>query len=217
VTITTSHIADYLHALREPPSEVMAEMEAVAERDGVPIVLWETGRLLAVLVAALQPARVLEIGTAIGCSTLHMAQALNPEGRIVTLERDPERIAQARGYWQRAGVAARIELVEGDALETLPALPGTFDMAFVDASKQEYGDYLGLLEPKLTPHALVAIDNVLMSGEVALGEDADTDWSKESLRAARDLNERYMRSDDWLTSILPIGDGVTLTTQRPAS
>jgi predicted O-methyltransferase YrrM len=216
VTITTSNVADYLRALREPPSDVMAEMEALAERDNVPIVMWETGRLLAVLVAVLQPRRVLEVGTAIGYSTLHLAGALSPEGRIVTLERDPERIAQARGFWQRAGVANRIEVVEGDALETLPALPGTFDMAFVDATKQEYGDYLGLLEPKLTARALVAIDNVLMSGEVALEEDADTFWSKENLRAARELNRRSMRSDDWLTSILPIGDGVTLTTRRPA-
>jgi predicted O-methyltransferase YrrM len=216
VTINTNHIAEYLHAISGPRSEVMAEMESVAERDGVPIVQWETGRLLAVLVAALQPARVLEVGTAIGYSTLHMAEALGPGGTIVTLERDADRIAQARAFWSRAGVAERIELVEGDALQTLPGLQGTFEMAFVDATKQEYGNYLGLLESKLAPRALVAIDNVLMSGEVALGEDADALWSKENLRAARELNLRYMRSDDWLTSILPIGDGVTLTTRRPA-
>jgi predicted O-methyltransferase YrrM len=208
--ITSEHVQSYLRALSGERSDVMAEMEALAERDGIPIVHWETGRLLAVLVAALQPARVLEVGTAIGYSTLHMAQALSNDGVIVTLERDPERIAQARGFWERASVADRIELVEGDALQTLPALEGTYDLAFIDATKQEYGDYLGMIEPKLKSNALVAVDNVLMSGEVALGEDADTYWSKENLRSARELNAKLMESERWLTSVLPVGDGVAL-------
>ena len=216
VSIVTDHVASYLHAVSGARSQVMAEMEELAERDGIPIVPWETGRLLAVLVAALQPKRVIEVGTAIGYSTLHMAEALGPEGVIVTLERDRRRIPQAWGFWDRAGVADRIELVEGDALQTLPPLAGSFDMAFVDATKQEYGDYLGLIEAKLAPRALVAIDNVLMSGEVGLGEDANTEWSKENLRAARELNRGLMQSDRWLTSILPIGDGVTLATRRPS-
>jgi predicted O-methyltransferase YrrM len=213
--ITAEHVQEYLRALSGERSEVMAEMEALAERDRIPIVLWETGRLLAVLVAALRPARVLEVGTAIGYSTLHMAQALPEDGVIVTLEREPERIAQARGYWDRAGVADRIELVEGDALQTLPALEGSYDLAFVDATKQEYGDYLGMIEPKLTSQALVAVDNVLMSGEVALGEDADTFWSKENLQSARELNQSLMSSGNWLTSVLPVGDGVALATRAP--
>jgi predicted O-methyltransferase YrrM len=213
--ITSEHIQEYLRALSGERSEVMAEMEALAEREQIPIVYWETGRLLAVLVAALRPARVLEVGTAIGYSTLHMAQALPDDGVIVTLEREPERIAQARGYWERAGVADRIELVEGDALQTLPALEGSYDLAFVDATKQEYGDYLGMIEPKLTSRALIAVDNVLMSGEVALGEDTDTFWSKENLRSARELNQSLMSSGTWLTSVLPVGDGVALATRAP--
>jgi predicted O-methyltransferase YrrM len=213
--ITSEYVQEYLRALSGERSEVMAEMEALAERDRIPIVYWETGRLLAVLVAALRPARVLEVGTAIGYSTLHMAQALPDDGVIVTLERDPEPIAQARGYWERAGVADRIELVEGDALKTLPALEGSYDLAFVDATKQEYGDYLGMIEPKLTSRALIAVDNVLMSGEVALGEDADTYWSKENLQSARELNQSLMSSGTWLTSVLPVGDGVALATRAP--
>jgi len=213
--IVADHVASYLNAVAGPRSDVMADMEALAERDDIPIVLWETGRLLAVLVAALQAQRIIEVGTAIGYSTLHMAQALGPGGVIVTLERDEQRIAQAQEFWARAGVADRIELVEGDALQTLPKLEGSFDMAFVDATKQEYGDYLGMIESKLNPGALVAIDNVLMSGEVGLSDDNDTFWSKANLQAARALNQRLMDADGWLTSIIPIGDGVTLTTRRP--
>jgi predicted O-methyltransferase YrrM len=213
--ITSEHVQEYLRALSGDRSEVMAEMEALAERERIPIVQWETGRLLAVLVAALRPGRVLEVGTAIGYSTLHMAQALHDDGVIVTLEREPERIAQARGFWERAGVTGRIKLIEGDALQTLPALEGSYDLAFVDATKQEYGDYLGMIEPKLTSSALVAVDNVLMEGEVALGEDADTYWSKENLRSARELNQSLMSSATWLTSVLPVGDGVALATRAP--
>src|SRR5215208_928224 len=129
-------VETYLHDLRPERSPVMREMEEHAERDGIPIVHWETGRLLAVLCRVLDP-RVLEVGTAIGYSTLHMAQELS-EGRIVTLELDPERAAQARRSWEQAGVADRIELVEGDARETITRVGGPFDLLFVDAMKVDY-------------------------------------------------------------------------------
>ncbi|HEV7846359.1 MAG TPA: class I SAM-dependent methyltransferase, partial [Thermoleophilaceae bacterium] len=135
-------VEGYLRDLRPERSELMAEMEAHAERDSVPIVHWETGRLLAILCRVLDPV-VLEVGTAIGYSTLHMAEQLE-RGRVVTLERDPERAAQARSYLERAGVADRVEIVEGDALETLPRAAGPFDLLFVDASKGEYARYIEL-------------------------------------------------------------------------
>src|SRR5215211_2918176 len=100
----------YIRGLRPERSPVMAEMEAVAERDGVPIVFWETGRFLAALCRALDPV-VLEVGTAIGYSTLHMAEQLT-NGRVITLELDADRARQARGFLERAGVAERVELIE---------------------------------------------------------------------------------------------------------
>jgi predicted O-methyltransferase YrrM len=190
----------------------MAEMEAVAERDSVPIVHWETGRLLAGLCRALDP-RVLEVGTAIGYSTLHMAEQLS-DGRVTTLELDPDRAAQARASFERAGVAGRIELIEGDARETLPRLTGPFDLLFVDAAKDQYAAYIELAEPLLAERALLVVDNTLMSGEVALDEGAQTRWRSESLAAARDLNAELMRSERWLAGVLPVGDGVTLAARR---
>jgi predicted O-methyltransferase YrrM len=210
--ILDERVERYLHELRPERSQVMAEMEAVAERDSVPIVHWETGRMLAALCRALDPT-VLEVGTAIGYSTLHMAQPLE-RGRVVTLERDPDRAAQARSYLERAGVADRVELVEGDALETIPGLEGPFDVLFVDATKGEYARYIELAEPKLSERALLVVDNLLMDGEVALTEDADTIWSPDSLSAARRLNADLLNSDRWLASVLPIGDGVGLGARR---
>jgi len=190
----------------------MAEMEGLAEREGVPIVHWETGRFLATLCRALDPL-VLEVGTAIGYSTVHMAEQLE-RGRVVTLELDPERAAQARDFFERARVSDRIELVEGDANETIPSLEGPFDLLFVDAAKTEYRSYIELAEPKLSERALLVIDNLLMYGEVALPEDADTFWRAEALEAARQLNAELLSSDRWLGSVLPVGDGVGLAARR---
>ena len=202
----------YLHDLRPERSPVMREMEEHADRDGIPIVHWETGRLLAVLCRVLDPV-VLEVGTAIGYSTLHMATELQ-RGRVVTLERDPERAAQARDYLERGGVADRVEIVEGDALETLEGLDGPFDLLFVDASKGEYARYIELAEAKLAERALMVVDNLLMSGEVALPEGAETRWNQDSLASARRLNSDLLGSDDWLACVLPVGDGIGVAAKR---
>ncbi len=208
MAILHEHVETYLRSLRPERERVMAEMEVLAQRDSVPIVAWETGRLLASLCRAADPS-VLEVGTAIGCSALHMAQELT-EGRIVSLEYDGTRIASARELLDRAGVGERVEIVEGDARDTIPTLEGPFDLIFLDATKGEYREYLRLAEPLASERALLLIDNVLMSGEVALPGGGDTFWADESLAAARELNAELLASTGWLGSVLPVGDGVAL-------
>ena len=210
MAILSPHVESYLRELRPPRSRVMAEMEDLAERERIPIVHWETGRMLAALAGSLD-GRVLEVGTAIGYSALHMAEAL-ARGSLVTLERDAERIAQARDFLGRAGVAERVEIVEGDANETLPGIEGHFDLLFLDATKGEYRDYLELAEPNLSPRALLVVDNLLMSGEVA-GGGPEGYWPPETVEAGRAFNEALMRSDRWLGAVLPVGDGVGLATR----
>lgn len=212
MSILAEHVEAYLRDLRPEGSAVMGEMEALAEREGVPIVHWETGRLLAAVCRALDPV-VLEVGTAIGYSTLHMAEQLE-RGRVVTLEVDPKRAAQARDFLSRAGVAERVEIVEGDARETIPGLEGPFDLLFVDGTKVQYRQYLELAEPKLTERALLVVDNLLMSGEVALPEGADTFWSAENLSSARALNAELVSSDRWVAWVLPVGDGIGVAAKR---
>ena len=211
--IRSNHVDGYLERLRPERSPLMQEMEAHAERDDIPIVHWETGRFLATLMRALAPQAVLEVGTAIGYSTLHMAEAMD-SGRIVTIERDPERAAQARAYLDRGGVGDRVEIVEGDALEAISDLEGPFDVLFVDATKWESEDYLKLAGPLLSPRAVLLVDNLLMSGEVALPEDAETRWRAQSLEAARGFNSWLMQSDEWLGSVLPVGDGLGFAVRR---
>jgi predicted O-methyltransferase YrrM len=212
--IRDHRVQAYLERLRPERDALLAEMEELARVERIPIVEWETGRLLATLVAALRPRLVLEVGTAIGYSTLHMARELDRGARIVTLERDPQRIAQARDFWARGEVAYRVDLVEGDALQSLATLDGPFEVVFLDASKTEIDAYLDRLHGKLAPHALLVVDNLLMSGEAALPEGLDTSWGEESLRAARRTTRALMESSEWLFSLLPVGDGVGLGARR---
>jgi len=211
--IFAEHVERYLRELRPEHSPLMKEMEELAMREHVPIVSWETGRFLATVVRALDPGRVLEVGTAIGYSTLHMAEALG-SGTIVTIERDPERARQAREFLSRAGVAGRVELVEADATEAIQGLPGPFDLIFLDATKDEYAEYLRLAEPKASEHAALAVDNLLMSGDVALTDDSEASWRPQSLAAARAFNRDLLQSERWLGSVLPVGDGVGFAARR---
>src|SRR5437764_6640065 len=140
--IVTEAVSAYLSTLRATADDVLAEMEAHAARDRIPIVVPETGALLHVLALARGARRVVEVGTAIGVSTLYMARALQPGGQVVSFEIDPERHAAARGYIQRAGVLDRTDLRLEDARSGLRALEGPFDLAFIDGVKAEYGEYL---------------------------------------------------------------------------
>jgi caffeoyl-CoA O-methyltransferase len=211
--ILADHVLRYLHQLRPERSPVMREMEELAEREGIPIVHWETGRFLAIQVRALDPQRVLEVGTAIGYSTLHMAEQLG-SGHIITIERDPVRASQARDFLTRAGVIDKVEIVEADAMQAIEELPGPFDFLFLDASKDQYTDYLRKAEPKASERALLVVDNLLMSGDVALQDDSQATWRAESLAAARTFNAELIDSDRWLGAVLPIGDGVGLAARR---
>ena len=111
-------------------------------------------------------------------------------------------------------MADRVELIEGDALDTIPRLDATIELLFVDASKGEYQRYIELAEPRLSERALLVVDNLLMSGEVALPPDADTRWNADSLASARELNAGLLRSERWLACVLPVGDGIGFGARR---
>jgi predicted O-methyltransferase YrrM len=117
-------------------------------------------------------------------------------------------------------VADGVEIVEADALEAIAGLDGPFDLIFIDATKGEYPRYLELAEPKASERAALVIDNVLMSGSVAFGDDVEVPddfggwWGAEQRQTARTLNSELLNSDRWLSVVLPLGDGVTFATRR---
>ncbi len=211
--IVTEAVERYLNGLREPPDPVLAEMEEHAARDGIPIVVPETGALLHALALARSPRRIVEVGTAIGVSTLYLARALPDGGTIVSFEIDRERHDAARDYLQRAGVAERCDLRLQDAREGLVELESGFDMAFIDGVKTQYGDYFDALVPLLSEGAMLAVDNVLMGGTVAEGR-SDGHWTDDQISKARAFNERLLAHERLTGTITPVGDGVLVAVAR---
>lgn len=199
---------EYLGRLLPPRDPLLREMEARAAADDVPISDPEVGRLLTLLARSLGCRRILEIGTAIGYGALCLARGA-AEARIVSIDLDPERLATARGYLEKGGVADRVELVQGAALEVLHRLQGPFDLAYVDAVKTEYRRYLDLLLPKLRVGGMVVCDNLLWGGKVASYDDEEG----EEARALRSFNGYLMIHPQLEAVVLPLGDGVGLATK----
>jgi caffeoyl-CoA O-methyltransferase len=211
--IVTAAVHDYLEATRPPADPLLAEMQAHGAHDRIPILDAQSGALLHVLARALGARRIVEVGTAIGVSTLHLARALPPGGELVSFEIDPVRRAAAEGYLARAKPAARIDLRLQDARAGLRELSGPFDLAFLDGVKAEYEEYLTLVVPLLRPGGLVAIDNVLMSGTVAENR-SDGHWTEEQIATARAFNERLLAHPELVATITPVGDGIALAARR---
>jgi predicted O-methyltransferase YrrM len=206
--ILTPAVEAYLEELLPASDPLLAEMEAHGRRDRIPIVNRETGVLLGVLARSVQARRIVEIGTAIGVSTLHLARALPADGELVSFEVDAVRHAAAQGYLERAGLGDRVDLRLQPGLEGLAELSGPFDLAFLDAVKLEYGDYLSAVLPLLRSGGLVVVDNLLMGGAVAEGRAGEDGWSQASIDHARAVNRRLVAGEGLTGTLLPVGDGV---------
>ena len=220
----------YIDDLHGPQPASLAELEEHGLRDRIPIVDRATGRALAVLAAGRR--RILEIGTAYGYSTLWMALAMAPEGRLTTIDPDRARTDIARGYWRRAGVPdERIAVVNRPALEALAggeggdqgsgadgddgALKGPFELVFIDALKEEYIDYLEAVLPRCEPGSLITADNVLWGGHVA-GAPSAAAGSRPAVatEALRAFNRYVLAHPRLSATILPVGDGLLLASVR---
>ncbi len=211
--IVTTAVRDYLDATRPRADPLLAEMQAHGARERIPILDPQGGALLHVLARAMEARRIVEVGTAIGVSTLHLARALPADGELVSFEIDPERRGAAQAYLDRDGLEARIDLRLQDARAGLAELTGPFDLVFLDGVKAEYEEYLDLAVPLLRPGGLVAVDNVLMSGTVAENE-SDGHWTEEQIATARAFNERLLDHPQLIATITPVGDGIALAVRR---
>ncbi|CAN5581350.1 hypothetical protein BH20CHL7_BH20CHL7_13220 [soil metagenome] len=207
---------DWIESITPGPPDAALAIEAAAEPLGVPIVDRHTGRVLSALVAGRR--RIVEVGTAYGYSTLWMALGQPPDGTIVTIDPDTARTDLARGWWREAGIQdARITQVSAPALDAFaqrdPALAGPFDLAFIDALKHEYGDYLdALIDGRLADGALVVADNVLWSGRVSGSRPTDPDDG--ATAALRAFCERVHADARFTVTVLPLGDGLLVASWR---
>ncbi len=210
------HLAqeEYLERLLPPRDPLLAEMEALASRDDVPISDPEVGRLLEILARATGARRIVEVGAAIGYGALCLARGA-PEARVVTIDTNPERLAQAREFLARGGVADRVELVEAPALEALGRLEPGLDLVYLDAVKSEYRRYLDLVLPRLRVGGVVVADNLLWGGEVAEPRDGD-DEDDPAVEAIRAFNGYFMSHPQLRAVVLPLGDGVGVAVKTRA-
>jgi len=198
------------HSLREHPVlRELREATAGMRHAGMQISP-EQGQFMALLARMLNARRTLEIGVFTGYSSLAVALALPPDGEVIACDVSEEWTSMARRYWEKAGVADRIELRLAPAVKTLDALleageAGRFDFAFIDADKSRYGDYYERCLKLLRRGGLIVADNTLWSGKVA-----DANVQDEDTKALRAFNDALHRDGRVAVSLLPIGDGVTL-------
>jgi len=204
----------YLESLIPPRSGIFAEMEAFAKENNVPIMEPLGMELLLQILRIHQPSKILEIGTAIGYSTLRMAFAL-PGTRIVSVERDMERYTEAEKNIEKAGVADRIQIIHGDALETVEeaSSQGPFDAIFIDAAKGQYRKFFSLYSPFLRDGGIMVSDNVLFKGLVYEEEIENKRLSKLAGKI-NGYNQWLISQKDYVTTIIPAGDGIAISLKR---
>ena len=198
------------HSVREQPVQrELREATAGMKHAGMQIGP-DQAQFMQLLVKALGARRTIEVGVFTGYSSLAVALALPADGKIVACDVSDEWTSMARRYWEKAGVAAKIDLRLQPALQTLDELlaageEGRFDFAFIDADKTRYDEYYERCLRLLRRGGLIAIDNTLWSGKVAEAGEGDDDT-----RALRSLNDKLHRDARIALSLLPVGDGLTL-------
>ncbi len=205
--VVSEEVDRYAEAHTTPPGELLARLaEETRAHLSSPQMMSGTvaGRLLEFLVFALQPRRVLEVGTYSGYSAVSMAAALPPGGHIDTCEIDEAHAAVAARYLGEAGLENRVTIHLGPALETVERLEGEFDLVFVDADKVSYPTYYDVLLPRLAERGLMVFDNTLWSGRVVAPDDAP------ETRAIDALNDRIASDPAVVAVMLTVRDGVTL-------
>ena len=204
--ITTEAVDRYLYSLLPPRDAVIAEMEAEASAHDVPIVGPAVARLFHLLATMIQAKTVFEMGSAIGYSTIWWARAVGEGGRVHYTDGDRRNADKARGYFERAGVASRISIHTGDALEILSEQKEQFDIVFNDIDKHDYPRVLRMVGPRVRKGGLLITDNTLWSGKAAAPAGAE---DKATL-GIQEFNQRLYASAEFYPVVLPLRDGVTV-------
>ena len=205
--------ARYLEDVHPSPDSVLRDIERVADEEGQPITERPSARLLALAVRAMGARSALEIGTNLGYSAIWIANALLPDGELVTIDHNAELFQRAHNNFERAGVAGKIRQIHGSALDVLESVEGPFDFAYIDADKTEYISYLNAVVTRLRPGGVVAIDNLLWQGQVA-HESEDSEFMRSTTPLIRTFNKVFLEDTRLDPTIVQIGDGIGLGVKR---
>jgi len=199
-------VEEYLYRLLPERDAVINEIEGYAAEHRIPIIGPAVARMLALFVQVSGAKRIFEMGSAIGYSTIWLARAAGPKGRVIYTDGDPEKARRAKEYFRRAGVAKRIEVQVGNALELVKKARGSFDLIFNDVDKHQYPDALHAALPKLKRGGLFVTDNTIWSGKAARPAPPDD----VNTLGVQEFNRQVYASKELYPVLIPLRDGVTV-------
>ena len=212
--ITGERTAAYINSLDRGNTELLNQIEREAKRACVPIIRQEMQSFLKTLLAVKKPKAVLEVGTAVGFSALLMCEYGPADMALTTIEKYEKRIPVAKENFRRAGRESQITFLEGDAAEILKELEGSFDFIFMDAAKGQYIHFLPDVLRLLEPGGLLISDNVLQDGDIMESRFAVERRNRTIHSRMREYLYTLTHHPELVTSVLPLGDGVTLSVKE---
>lgn len=212
--IVEERLITYINSLDNGNTEFLEEIEKEARKNYVPVIRKETQNLLKLLLAMNRPKRILEVGTAVGFSTLLMEEYNPVACKITTIENYEKRIPIARQNFLSAGKQNVIELLEGDAAEVLKTLQEPYDFIFMDAAKGQYINFLPEVMRLLKTGGVLVSDNVLQDGDIIESRFAVTRRDRTIHKRMRDYLYEITHMEELMTSVLPVGDGVTISVKK---
>ena len=213
-SIVDERVVSFINSFKKDDSTICQEIEKEARESYVPIIRKEMAEFLKTILAIKNPLNILEIGTAVGYSAILMSENISPKARITTIENYEKRIPIARNNFKRAGKEEKITLIEGDALEVMKTLEGPYDFIFMDAAKSQYIAILPDVLRLLKTDGILITDNVLQEGEIVESRYAVTRRNRTIYERMREYIYAVTHSPELVTSIIPIGDGITLSIKK---
>ena len=212
--IVDERMRAFIHSLETENSEILETIEKEALDTFVPIIRKEMQSFLKVLLAIKKPKRILEVGTAVGFSAILMSEYAPEDCKITTIEKYEKRIPIALENFKRAGKEDKITLIEGDALEVLKGLDGEYDFIFMDAAKGQYIHFLPDILRVLEKDGVLISDNVLQDGDIIESHFAVERRNRTIHKRMRDYLYTLTHHEQLVTSVLPVGDGITISVKR---
>ena len=212
--VVDERLVTYIDSLDSGNTEILDTIEEEALDTYVPIIRKSMQSFLKLLLAMQKPKRILEVGTAVGFSAILMAEYNPYPCEIVTIENYDKRIPIARENFKRAGKENQITLLEGDATEVLKTLDEPFDMIFMDAAKGQYINFFGDVMRLLKKDGVLVSDNVLQDGDIIESHFVVTRRNRTIHKRMREYLYELTHRDDLVTSVMPIGDGITVSVKK---
>ena len=212
--IVDERMVTYINSLDTGSGQFLDQLELQAKEDRVPIIRREMQSFLKVLLQIKKPAKILEVGTAVGFSALLMAKYTSEDTRIVTIEKYEKRIPVAKANFRAAGMDHRITLLEGDALEILREMEDSFDLIFMDAAKGQYIHFYPEVMRLLAPEGILVSDNVLQEGDLIESHFAVERRNRTIYKRMREYLYVLKHDERLETSILPVGDGAAVSYKK---